>query len=98
MEEEKKVTRKNNTTLAGQQIVTRFYIAVNELINKKVIRGVQTFTKKYDIDRRAFKRIEASPQMKSFDCGWLNFIVKDFDVNPEWLLTGKGQMFKNEPG
>lgn len=98
MEEEKKVTRKNNTTLAGQQIVTRFYIAIHELINKKVIRGVQTFTKKYDIDRRAFKRIEANPQMKSFDCGWLNFIVKDFDVNPEWLLTGKGQMFKNEPG
>lgn len=94
--EEKKVTRKNNTSLAGQQIVIRFYIAINELINRKELRGVQTFTKKYDIDRRAFKRIEANPQMKSFDCGWLNYLVKDFNVNPEWILTGRGAMFKEE--
>jgi len=94
--EEKKVTRKNNTTQVGQQIVMRFYIAINELINRKELRGVQTFTRLYGIDRRAFKRIEANPQMKSFDCGWLHYIVKDFNVNPDWLLLGKGSMFKEE--
>ncbi len=39
MEENKSTNRKNNTTLAGQQIVTRFYIAVHEIINRKTIRG-----------------------------------------------------------
>lgn len=97
MDEEKKITnRKNNTTLAGQQIVTRFYIAIHELINRKVIRGVQTFTRMYDIDRRAFKIIEANPQRKMFDTGWLSYLVKDFNVNAEWLLLGKGSMFKEE--
>ncbi len=97
MEEKKKPTnRKNNTTLAGQQIVTRFYIAVNELINRKEIRGIQTFTNLYGINRRAFKTIEANPQRKMFDTGWLNYLVKDFNVNAEWLLLGIGPMFKEE--
>lgn len=97
MEAEKKPTnRKNNTTLAGQQIVTRFYIAIHELINRKEIRGIQTFTNLYDINRRAFKTIEANPQRKMFDTGWLNYLVKDFNVNAEWLLLGIGPMFKEE--
>jgi hypothetical protein len=94
--EEKKVTRKNNTSLAGQQIVTRFYIAVHELINRKELRGVQTFTRLYGIDRRAFKTVEANPQRKMFDTGWLNYLVRDFNVNPEWLLTGRGFIFKED--
>ncbi|MBB4036614.1 hypothetical protein GGR21_002520 [Dysgonomonas hofstadii] len=96
MEENKSTNRKNNTTLAGQQIVTRFYIAVHEIINRKTIRGVQTFTRMYGIDRRAFKIVEANPQRKMFDTGWLNYLVKDFNVNPEWLLTGRGSMFKED--
>lgn len=96
-ENEKKITRKNNTTIAGQQVVIRFYIAVHELINMKAIRGIQTFTKLYDIDRRAFKIVEANPQRKMFDTGWLHYIVKDFKVNPEWLLLGIGPMFSITP-
>lgn len=96
MEEKKKVTRTNNTTQAGQQIVMRFYIAIRELINRKELRGIQTFTRLYGIDRRRFNRVEANPQMKSFDTGWLNYVVKDFNVNSEWLILGKGSMFKEE--
>lgn len=87
------VTRKNNTSIAGQQVVMRFFLAINELINQKTIRGMQTFTKKYDIDRRNFKLLEMNPQKKQFDTGWLTYLVRDFGVNAEWLLLGKGAMF-----
>ena len=91
-----KTPRKNTTSLVGQQIVMRFFLAINELVNRKVIRGVATFTKKYDIDRRNFKLLEANPERKQFDVGWVTFIVKDFGINLEWLIFGKGPMFKNE--
>lgn len=96
MEEEKKATRKNNTTQAGQQVVMRFYIAINELINRKELRGVQTFTRLYGIDRRAFKTIESNPQRKMFDTGWLHYLVRDFGINAEWLILGKGSMFSKD--
>lgn len=97
MDKEKKVTRRNNTSVVGQQVVMRFFLAINELVNKKALRGIKTFTDKYNIDRRNFKLLEANPERKSFDVGWLHYLVKDFNVNPEWLLLGKGYMFTKEP-
>lgn len=96
VENKKPVRRKSNTSKEGQQIVMRFFIAVRELINRKTIRGVQTFTDRYSIDRRNFLFLEANPEKKQFDVGWLHFIVKDYGVNMEWLILGKGPMFKND--
>lgn len=95
-QEDKKSKRTNNTSLAGQQIVTRFFIAIHELKNRRRIKGVQTFTNKYGINRGTFWTIESNPQRKSFDVGWLNYLVKDYNVNPDWLLTGKGSMFNED--
>jgi len=90
----KKTSRKAKTSVIGQQIIMRFYLAVNELINRKVIKGLATFTKKYDIDRRNFKLQGLEPERKQFDVGWIHYIVKDYGINLEWIMFGKGNMFK----
>lgn len=76
------------------KVIERFYLAINELIAMKRIRGKKTFAEKYGINRGNFSRVSAVPESDMFQVSWLTFIVQDFNVSPEWLLTGRGEMFK----
>lgn len=80
-------------TQDSQVIVLRVYEALDALIERKVLRGVQTFTNKYDINRRNFLRCRANPASDIFQPSWMMFLVRDFNVSPTWLLTGNGDMF-----
>lgn len=75
-------------------IVSRFFDAIDFLIKQKHIRGVQTFTKKYGINRWNFYTVKEQPESGMFEVGWLENIVRDFDISAEWLLTGNGPMIK----
>lgn len=77
-----------------KQIMERFYSALEAIIAKGEIRGIATFCKLYDIDRRNFYAQRNDPNRNIFQMSWLQVMVKDFGVNAEWLLTGKGRMFK----
>lgn len=78
----------------SKSIVIRFYEAVGFLIENKHIRGVQTFTKKYGINRWNFYTVKEQPESGMFEVGWLENIVRDFGISAEWLLTGNGPMIK----
>lgn len=74
-------------------LVNRFFTAIDTLKEQKAIRGLQTFTNKYDIDRRNLLKMRKDPTTYQFQASWMTYLVKDYGVSPRWLLTGEGQMF-----
>lgn len=78
----------------SQIIVARFFEALHHLIDTKVIRGKQTFTREFDINRWNMNTLEKDHSRDIFQPAWLTYLVTKYGVSPEWLLTGKGQMMR----
>ncbi len=77
----------------SQIIVKRFFEALQILKEKKIIRGKQTFTARYGINRWNMNTLEKEPERDIFQVAWLTYLVEDYNVSPSWLLTGKGEFF-----
>lgn len=74
-------------------IVERFFEALQILKEKKIIRGKQTFTTRYGINRWNLLTLEKEPTRDIFQVAWLAYLVEDYNVSATWLLTGKGEFF-----
>ena len=74
-------------------IVRRFFIAIRELIEMGELRGMQTFTRLYKINRRNLYQLEKEPERSIFRVSWLTYLVEDFNISAQWLLTGRGGAF-----
>lgn len=83
-------------TPESQQIVKRFFAALYRLKDDKKIRGKQTFTREYGINRWNLNSLEKDPERDIFQVAWLSFLVRDFDVSPMWLLTGVGDFYRTK--
>lgn len=73
-------------------IVDRFFEVLDDLKARGVIRGLKTFTDRYDINRRSFRRVRETHSTE-FRAVWLTYLVQDYKVSATWLLTGKGEMY-----
>lgn len=73
-------------------IVARFFEALAWLKESRQIRGVKTFTDRYGIHRRSLQRLQKNPGTNDFKAAWLTYLVTDFGISADWLLTGEGQM------
>lgn len=82
-------------TADSQQIVKRFFLALAFLKDSKVIRGKQTFTRQYGINRWNMNTVEKNPQSDMFQVAWLTYLVNDYGISADWLLTGNGGMLSN---
>lgn len=82
-------------TPPSQEIIVRFFAALRHLIDDKIIRGRQTFTRRYGINRWNMCTLEKNPVSDIFQPAWLNFLVTDFKVSPLWLLTGEGPFYRD---
>lgn len=78
----------------SQEIIRRFFLAIDELKKRKAIRGLQTFSNRYGANRWNMATQRKQPQRDMFQTAWLAYLVNDYDVSALWLLTGKGQMFE----
>ncbi len=78
----------------SQIIIKRFFEALNLLKEYKVIRGKQTFTNRYNINRWNLNTLKNSPERDLFQVAWLDYLVKDYMISPRWLLTGEGNFFE----
>ena len=77
-----------------KQIMIRFYSALDALIEKKELKGVNTYCRLYNIDRRNLLAQRKELDRVILQISWMQPIVKDFGVSGDWLLTGRGAMFK----
>jgi hypothetical protein len=86
------------------EIQKRFFEALDLLISTGQTGGLQTFCKEHDLNRVKYSNIrtelrkpasEAKPtNYKVIDLDALTYLCKDYNVSADWLLLGKGTMFK----
>jgi hypothetical protein len=79
------------------KIVERFFEAIYDLKEKKVLRGKNTFVRRYNINSRHLWTLEQNKSRDMFQLIWLSYLVMDYDVSADWILTGKGKMYTKEP-
>lgn len=76
------------------EIVTRFFSVLDRLKQDGVIRGIQTFTTRYNIGRWNFITMRNNPeQCGAFRVHWLAVLVRDYKINPYYLLLGEGSVY-----
>lgn len=80
-------------TSDSQQIVMRFFAALQRLKDDKAIRGKKTFTERYGINRWNMLTLEKDMSRDIFQPAWLSYLVRDYGVSPRWLLTGEGDFY-----
>ena len=73
------------------EITGRFCEALAWLKASRQLRGMKTFCDRYGIHRRTMQRVqkEHTPELRVL---WLTYLVRDYGINAQWLLTGEGPM------
>ena len=74
----------------------KFYSALDAIIAMKKIRGVNTYCRLNNIDRRNFIAQRKDLERGWFQLSWLYPMVKEYGVSAKWLLTGFGRMFEEQ--
>lgn len=78
------------------RIVGRFFQALQYLKEQKIIRGVQTFTREHDINRRNLYLLQKDHTRDIFQVAWLTYLIRDYNVSAIWLLTGRGNIISDK--
>ncbi|MDR0864970.1 MAG: Bro-N domain-containing protein [Candidatus Symbiothrix sp.] len=86
----------NKEINSNAKIAERFFMVVDMLVAVKTIRGKQTFTTKYQINNRNFGRSREFPESKIFQPVWISYLMEDYGISGEWIMTGKGRMFEKD--
>lgn len=83
-------------TTESQVVIRRFFEALYALKARKDIRGKQTFTNQYNINRWNLNSLEKDMSRDIFQAAWLTYLVRDYGVSAQWLITGRGDMFPTQ--
>lgn len=78
------------------QINRRFFQALRLLKSRRTIRGIKTFTDRYNINRRNMATCEKEPRRDLLKLAWLTYIVRDYGVSARWLILGEGDIFDRD--
>lgn len=75
-------------------VMQRFFQTIDVLIEQNEIRGIQTYCRLYEIDKRHFYAQREDLGKGFFEVSWILPMISEYGVSANWLLFGKGQMFK----
>ena len=73
-------------------IKQRFFLALDTLADKGVIRGVGTFARMHGLNAGNLRNLRYKDNW-AVSSEYLYYIIRDFGVNSQWLITGIGAMF-----
>lgn len=76
----------------SQKIIKRFFEALYYLKSERIIKGKQTFTAKFKINRWNMNTFEKDMSRDIFQPAWLAYLVDEYGVSATWLLTGRGDI------
>lgn len=76
----------------SQKVIRRFFEALYYLKGQKIIRGKQTFTNGFGINRWNLNTLEKDMSRDIFQVAWLSYLVQKYGVSSTWLLTGRGEI------
>lgn len=87
-----------------KEIQERFFNAIDILIAEKRIKSLQSFCADYELHRpkysniRTFSRNHKKPGTgyKFIDIDAVSYLVVDYGVSSEWIMAGRGDMFKTK--
>lgn len=82
-----------NISAEGIEITKRFFEAIDMLKAQKQIRGLQTITSRYNINRWNLVTVRNNPESSILKPELIAMLVKDFGVSAEWIMLGRGGMF-----
>lgn len=96
-----KTKTKTVTDATLEKVQKRFFDAFGMLMGSGKIKSLSGFCEEHGFHRPKYSNIRTGLQnpdkgseYKTVDITALSIIVDRYDVNAEWLLTGKGGMFK----
>lgn len=83
-------------------IQKRFFEAVDLLIESRKLKSLQSFCADYKLHRPKYSNLRTRSRdetkvgtgYKFIDIDALSYLVADFGVSSDWLLLGKGGMFR----
>lgn len=77
----------------SQAINKRFFEAYDILVVSGKIKSKNSFCVDNNIDRRNFDRIRTEPA-REFQLSFLSILVAEYGISAEWLLLGRGNVFR----
>jgi len=79
----------------GVAITARFFKVIDILSEARHLRGLQTFTARYNLNRRNLMHVKERPNNAVLKPEVLAHLVRDYGVSGTWLLTGEGSVFQD---
>ena len=76
----------------AQQISKRFFYAIQALKTEGKIRGLKTFTRRYDINYGNMNTLKNNIAKRSLKSEYIAVLARDYGISCEWVLLGKGDM------
>ena len=75
----------------------RFFEALDVLKSRRELGGIHGFASKYGVATSNLYTIKTKEQ-GAIKVEFLMYLVRDFNLSAQWLLTGEGNMFKGRDG
>lgn len=79
-------------TKEGEEITLRFFESLEFLKHDGKIRGIKTFTRKHNINYWNILTLKKEPSKRFLKCEYLAYLVEDYGISADWLLTGRGNI------
>lgn len=76
----------------GIMVTKRFFEAIEFLKQNKTIRGLGTFTRNHGINKWNLITVRKQPECSVLKPELLAWLVVDYGISAEWLLTGNGKI------
>ena len=84
-----------NISEDGLAITKRFFFAIEVLTKQRRIRGLQTFTRAHGINFGKMSDMRNHMETRALKPEYIAYLIKDFNISPNWVLLGEGEMFNN---